>query len=110
MRRSGRVSNSLQFTVSRENNYEVLGKKLAQGDVSWPIGIYAGSLLKQINGDALAVDDKDSLSKDAYVHQFTCMIDEHISGGIRARECHHNRPSVGVTTTKLDLRHVGCRQ
>ena len=57
--------NGTQVTVFREDKCEVLGQKFTQGDVSRSIRIDAGSLLKQIKGDALAVDNKDALAKGA---------------------------------------------
>jgi len=59
------MSNGIQVAISREHKREVLGQKVAKGDVSRSIRIYIGSLVKQINSDALAVEDKNALPKDA---------------------------------------------
>ena len=104
------VSSGPQVTVSCKDKCEVLGQKFTQEDVSRSIRIYVGPLLKQIKGDALAVDNKDALPNGAYVHQFTSKVGEQISGDNGDPESHHIHPSVVVTPTNRDLRHVKRRQ
>ena len=54
-----------------EDKCQVLCQIIACGDVSWSTRIYVGSLFEQIDGDALAVHNKEVPPKRAYIHHFT---------------------------------------
>ncbi len=60
--------NGVQVAIWHEGEHQVLCKEFSCRDVARSIRVYVGSLLEQINGDALAVDDEDSLPKGAYIH------------------------------------------
>jgi hypothetical protein len=59
------VSNSIQVAISGEEKRQILGQKPACRDEVRAIRIYVGSLLKQIDGDALAVDYEDTFPERA---------------------------------------------